>query len=205
VWHLCSQAAHLVAQNPNLAILVAFAGAIIEAVAVLGLFIPGTPIVMAVAGAAAMAGLPMLPILVVAVVGAIIGDVCSFWLGSHYSARLRRSWPFATRPGLIARAEAFFARYGTMSVAICRFIPILRSTVPLVAGMAGMQRRRFLISNVLSAFVWAPAHVLPAHFAGLSIERWQTGDWLTPAITVALFAALLGAGYALHKRVARPA
>ena len=82
----------------------------------------------------------------------------------------------------------FFHRYGGMSVALCRFVPVLRSTVPLVAGMAGMRRSRFLIANICSAFVWAPAHVLPAPFAGLSIERIGAGDWTTAAFA---FGALL--------------
>ena len=67
-------------------------------------------------------------------------------------------------------AERFFDRYGIYSVALCRFVPVLRSTVPLVAGMAGMRQRRFVMANVASAFVWAPVHIYPAQLAGLSLE-----------------------------------
>ena len=77
MWSWIADCAALVAAHPGLAILVAFAAAIIEAVAVLGILIPGTPILMAVAGAAAVAGLPMAPILVVSIVGAILGDFIS--------------------------------------------------------------------------------------------------------------------------------
>jgi membrane protein DedA with SNARE-associated domain len=199
MWDVIAQAADLVAQHPGLAILVAFAAAIIEAVAVLGILVPGTPILMAVAGAAAMAGLPMAPILIVSILGAIIGDGISFWLGHRYSGHLRGAWPFATRPHLMSRAEAFFQRYGTMSVALCRFIPVLRSTVPLIAGMAGMRRNRFLLANVCSAFVWAPVHVLPAQFAGLSIERLQEGDWQSAAILGSALLVCAAAGIWLHR------
>lgn len=195
----------MVAHHPDLAILMAFLGAVVEAVAVLGLFIPGTPIVMAVAAAAAIAGIPMAPILIVSVVGAIIGDVTSFWIGRRYSNRLRAAWPFASRPGLIGGAEKFFHRFGTMSVAICRFIPLLRSTVPLVAGMAGMDRQRFLVANVLSAFVWAPAHVMPAYLAGQSLESLQAGDWRLAAGAAAIIALLAVGGAALHRAVQREA
>ena len=141
MWSLINSAADLAAQYPVLAILIAFAAAIIEAVAVLGVLIPGTPILMAVAAAGAMAGMSMMPIMIVAIVGAVIGDFVSYWLGHRFRFRLRGMWPFATRPALMGHAESFFHRYGTASVAICRFVPVLRSTVPLVAGMAGMARR----------------------------------------------------------------
>ncbi len=199
MWSWVSDVADLVAQNPALATGIAFLAAIIEAVAVLEILIPGTPILMAVAGAAAIAGLPMTPILVVSILGAVIGDGISFWLGHRFSGRLRSTWPFAQRPGLIQSAEQFFKRYGTMSVALCRFVPVLRSTVPLVAGMAGMARPKFLLANICSALVWAPAHVLPAQFAGLSIERLHEGDWQTAAWLGAAVLTAAAAALALHR------
>lgn len=199
MWSWISGAAGLVADYPGLAILIAFAAAIIEAVAVLGILVPGTPILMAVAGAAAIAGMPMAPILIVAIAGAVIGDFISFWLGQRYSQRLRGIWPFRTRPALIGGAEAFFLRYGSMSVALCRFVPVLRSTVPLVAGMSGMSRKRFLVANVCSAFIWAPAHVLPAQFAGMSIERIGAGDWTMAALALGAVVLTIAAAWYGHR------
>jgi membrane protein DedA with SNARE-associated domain len=201
VWSLINGAADLAAQYPYLAIIIAFAASIIEAVAVLGILIPGTPILMAVAAAAAMAGLSMTPIMIVSIVGAVIGDFVSFWLGHRFSFRLRGVWPFTAKPELIGHSEKFFRRYGTLSVAICRFIPVLRSTVPLVAGMAGMARSRFLLANVASAFVWAPAHVVPAQFAGLSLADLQAGDWQNAALWGAGLLVLTSASWLVHRRV----
>ena len=163
-----SGAITIVAQNPEWALAVTFLAAIIEAVAIVGTIVPGTFIVMGVAGAAAASGQPMLPFLVVAVLGAVIGDFLSYWVGFHFRFTVRQWWPFAQRPQLMEAADRFFARYGSFSVALCRFIPVLRSTVPLAAGIAGMPRRKFLYANVASALVWAPAHVWPAQLAGLS-------------------------------------
>jgi membrane protein DedA with SNARE-associated domain len=201
VWSLINGAADLAAQYPLLAILIAFTAALVEAVAVLGIVIPGTPILMAVAAAAAMAGLSMVPIMIVAIIGAVIGDFVSYWLGHRFRFRLRNVWPFRSRPYLMGHAEAFFSRYGTASVAICRFVPVLRSTVPLVAGMAGMTRSRFLLANVSSALIWAPAHVVPAQFAGLSLADLQAGDWQNAAICAAGLAAFTAAGWFVHRRV----
>ncbi len=201
LWAAVHGSAALVGQNPELAILVAFLAAIIEAVAVLGVLLPGTPILMAIAGATAMSGLSIWPIMVVAVLGAVIGDFVSFWLGERFSTRLRCVWPFTRRPELLAQAEQFFARYGMASVALCRFLPVLRSTVPLVAGMVGMPRRRFLLANVLSAFVWAPVHVLPAKYAGLSLDRLAAGDWQPAALMLAAFVVASVGGWFVHRMV----
>ena len=203
MWSLINGAADLAAQYPLLAIAIAFAAAIIEAVAVLGILIPGTPILMAVAAAGAMAGMPMMPIMIVSIVGAVIGDFVSYYLGHRFRFRLRGMWPFATRPALLGHAETFFRRYGSASVAICRFVPVLRSTVPLVAGMAGMTRSRFLIANVASAFVWAPAHVVPAQFAGLSLADLQAGDWQSAALGAAGVLLFAAAAWYTHRRLGR--
>src|SRR5882757_6930841 len=171
MWSWINAAVDLVALYPGCALGAVFVAAIIEAVAVLGVLVPGTPILMAVAGAAAMAGQSMLPFLALSITGAVLGDFLSFWIGRRFSLRLRGFWPFSNRPALMDNAVRFFERYGIYSVAFCRFVPVLRSTVPLVAGMAGMRQRRFLLANVTSAFIWAPAHIYPAQLAGLSLDR----------------------------------
>lgn len=199
IWSWVDSIVGLVAQHPTWAMAIAFAGAIIEAVAVIGIIVPGTPILMAVTGAAAASGQPMLPYLILAVVGAVIGDFISFWFGGRYAATLRTMWPFSRRPELMERADWFFEKYGTASVALCRFVPILRSTVPLVAGMAGMRRGRFVLANVASAFVWAPAHVYPAQFAGMMLEALRNGDWIAVSLWAGMLSCCAVGAWALHR------
>lgn len=201
MWSWINAAVDLVALYPAVALAVVFLAAIIEAVAVLGILIPGTPILMAVAGAAAMAGQPMLPFLGLSIVGAVIGDFLSFWAGKRFSLRLCGLWPFSRRPGLMESAVRFFERYGVYSVALCRFVPVLRSTVPLVAGMAGMRQRRFVTANVLSAFVWAPVHIYPAQLAGISINQMKDGDWQSAVTWSAVLVAGCAAAWLLHRVV----
>lgn len=201
IWSCVNTIVALVAGNPGWALGLAFTAAIIEAVAVFGILIPGTPLLMAITAAAAVAGQPMVPFLIVAIIGAVIGDFVSFWAGNRFSGRLRRCWPFSAKPHLMTQADGFFEKYGSASVALCRFVPVLRSTVPLVAGMAGMERRRFLMANVMSALVWAPVHVYPAQFAGLSIERLQQGDWQTAMLWATVLLCTCAGGWLVHRRV----
>jgi undecaprenyl-diphosphatase len=203
MWSWINTAVDLVAVNPGCALLVVFLAAIIEAVAVIGILIPGTPILMATAGAAAMAGQSMLPFLALSILGAVIGDFVSFWVGRRYSVRLCGVWPFARHPTILQNAARFFERYGPVSVALCRFVPVLRSTVPLVAGMAGMRQGRFIPANVASAFVWAPLHIYPAQLAGISLIHLQGGDWQAAALWgVALLICALAA-WGLHRLILR--
>lgn len=199
MWSWINAAVDIVASHPSCALFVAFLAAIIEAVAVLGILIPGTPILMAVAGAAAMAGQPMIPFLALSIIGAVIGDFMSFWIGRRFSVRLRGVWPFASRPALMDNAGHFFTRYGTYSVALFRFVPVLRSTVPLVAGMAGMRQRRFVLANVASAFVWAPVHIYPAQMAGLSLNRLESGEWQSAALWGTILLTCFAAAWGLHR------
>jgi membrane protein DedA with SNARE-associated domain len=71
----------------------------------------------------------------------------------------------------------------------------------LVAGMAGMRQRRFVLANVTSAFVWAPVHIYPAQLAGLSLGRFRDGDWQSAALCATLLLAGCAAAWALHRAV----
>jgi undecaprenyl-diphosphatase len=202
MWSWINALIDLVAQYPTWALAVAFVAAALEAVAVLGILLPGTPIVVGVAAAAAASGQSMTPYLVLVAIGAIIGDLLSFWIGHRYRDRMRRVWPLSRRPALMAQADRFFARWGVLSVIFCRFLPVLRSTVPMVAGMAGMCRKWFLIANVCSALLWAPAHVYPGQLAGMTIERLNQGDLRAAGLWGgALVAACIGL-WLLHRRMA---
>ncbi len=201
MWYCIDIIVDMVKLHPGWALGAVFLAAIIEAVAVLGILIPGTPILMAVAGAAAIAGQSMLPFLALSILGAVIGDFLSFWAGKRFSLRLRGVWPFSQRPLLMDNAVRFFDRYGVYSVALCRFVPVLRSTVPLVAGMAGMRQRRFVAANVASALIWAPVHIYPAQIAGLSIGRLRDGDWQSAALWGAALLTGCAGAWLVHRAV----
>lgn len=191
----------LVAENPEWALGIAFAAAVIEAVALLGILVPGTPLVMAVAGAAAAAGHSMVPYLILVAIGAMIGDFISFGIGYRYHDGLRGFWILAHRPEVMAAADRFFARHGVMSVVFCRFLPVLRCTVPLLAGMTRMDRRRFALANVGSALIWSPVHVYPGLVAGMTIERLNRGDTASAMLWGAGLVALCVAFWLLHRRL----
>lgn len=165
-----------VADRPVAACGFIFAVTLGEALAVVGLFVPGTPILILVGAMIASGDLPMAPLILAATLGAIVGDGVSYAVGRRFRGSIRTSWPFTRWPGLLARGETFFVRHGGKSVAIGRFLPAVRAMVPLAAGTLGMTSGRFYVANVLSAAVWAPAHILPGVLLGRSLSALGIGD-----------------------------
>ena len=94
----------------------------------------------------------------------------SFWLGRRYHREILLRWPLNRYPQFIDRSEAFIKTYGGASVFLARFIAVVRAFVPLVAGILGMPSRQFYAANILSALVWAPAHVFPGVLLGMTLN-----------------------------------
>lgn len=152
--------------HPELAGLATFLISALESVAIIGTIVPGS-VMMSAIGALVGAGIiPFWSILIWAILGAIVGDGVSYWLGHYFKDRLHDIWPFRRHPTLLASGERFFYKYGGMSVFIGRFVGPVRALVPLVAGMLGMTPLRFTIANVASAILWAPAYMLPGFILG---------------------------------------
>jgi membrane protein DedA with SNARE-associated domain len=100
------------------------------------------------------------PLLIGGILGAVIGDAISFWLGRRFGHYLEKHWYFVRNPDLLPRGYRFFERFGTASVFVGRFFGPVRAAIPLVAGIMEMPWRQFWIANIGSALVWAPALLL---------------------------------------------
>ena len=160
---------HQLAGHSAWMLTIVFLAAFLEAIAVIGTFIPGST-AMFLAGALTGTGsLSLGWVFVWAIVGAIAGDGMSFWLGGRYKERIVQLWPFSNHPEVLEAGHRFFRKHGVKSVVLARFIGPLRAIVPVVAGMLGMPPLRFYAMNVLSALLWAPAHILPGVVFGASV------------------------------------
>ena len=154
------------------AIAVMFITAFGESFAFLSLLFPGTTLLIA-AGALIKAGaLPYAPIMIGAILGAVLGDTVSYWIGSKCGHAIAGIWPFTRNPELLASGIRFFAHHGGKSVFIGRFFGPIRAVIPLAAGIMMMPRGRFWIANATSALVWAPSLLLAGDLIG------QAGDHL---------------------------
>ncbi|MDF2373141.1 MAG: VTT domain-containing protein [Rhizobiaceae bacterium] len=177
--------------HPGLAIGVVFLISLLEALFVVGLFMPSTVVLV---GAGALIGsgtLSFWPIFLFTTLGAVVGDFMSYWIGHTYRERLKSIWPFSRYTFLIDSGQAFFARHGAKSIFIARFLPAIKSIVPGIAGMMGMNVKTFSIINTVSAFAWAIVHLAPGIIAGRGLSRyWQANPRLVMLMALVLVGLL---------------
>src|SRR4051812_38700371 len=108
--------------HPSIATIFTFIIAFSESIAVIGLVVPGSLILMAI-GTLIGSGILSAPhTIAAAIIGAIAGDFFSYWFGHHYQHHVRKRWPFRLWPGMIKKGEDFFNRHGGKGVFLGRFV-----------------------------------------------------------------------------------
>jgi undecaprenyl-diphosphatase len=149
---------------------------LLESLAFVGVVVPGA-VVVVFAGSLATKGFFDLGDLVwFASAGAILGDGISFRMGKGGHIRFREENRIF-KPGLLEKGKDFFARHGGKSVFLGRFVGLIRAVIPFVAGLSGMEAKRFYLWNITSAIVWASSHLLAGFFLGQAwraVETWST-------------------------------
>jgi membrane-associated protein len=126
-------------------------------------FLPGDSLLFAVGALAAGGSLSAVTASVVMLVAAILGDTVNYWVGKLAGRELTRRFPRLIKPKHIERTHEFFERYGGKTIILARFVPIVRTLAPFVAGMGTMNYTRFMIFNVTGAFLWVGL-IVPAGY-----------------------------------------
>ena len=157
-------------QHSTLSLFFVFLVAFSESLIIVGLIVPGAVLMILFGALIAMDALEFWPTIFFAISGAVAGDSLSYWLGRRYKTRLNNLWPLSQKPEVIIRANQFIDQHGVKSIFLSRFIGLLRPVVPAIAGMTRMPIKRFIITNISSALLWAPLYLLPGLLFGLSLE-----------------------------------
>ena len=178
--HLVQPTLDFVSEHSSWAVPIMFITSFGESFAFVSLLFPGTSLLIVAGTLMAAGSLPYWPVLTGAVIGAVLGDSVSFWIGHRFGGGIARLWPFTRSPELLSNGMRFFARHGGKSVFIGRFFGPVRAVIPLAAGIMRMHRGRFWFANVTSAIVWAPMLL----FAGDAVG--DVGDRLIGSANTAL-------------------
>lgn len=118
-------------------------------------FLPGDSLLVTAAITSAALGIAPWQVAVVASIAAVAGDQVGYWIGRRFGRRLFRAGARVLTTARLDEAEAFFTRWGGLSLVLGRFVPVVRTYVPLAAGTADMHYRRFILWNVVGAVAWA--------------------------------------------------
>lgn len=175
---------------------VVFVATALEASAFVGLVVPGETILLLAGFLAFQERVALWLLMVVAALGAVVGDSAGYEIGRRFGPRLEDSWG-GRKVGRARweRARSQIRRRGPQAVLAGRFVGILRALVPAAAGAAGMPYRSFLAWNVAGAVVWAPLMVGLGYLAG---ESYDAVARVIGWASLGVVAGVVAAGIAVH-------
>lgn len=163
-----------------------------ESLAFAGIVVPGSTLIVFTGFLAANGKGAYLPLMLASTLGAILGDLLSYWLGARMGAALLVRPPFRRYRVLFRESQIFFLEHGGKSVFLGRFIGLIRPFIPFVAGYARMRPGLFAFYAVVSGILWGLAYPGLGYFFGTSwqrVELWAGRfSYLLAALVVLLVA-----------------
>jgi membrane-associated protein len=147
----------------------------------IGFFLPGDTLLFGAGILASQGTFPLGWLMVVVIVSAIVGDNVGYSIGRRAGKRLfKRKESIFFHPDQLARAEKFYEAHGGKTIIMARFVPIVRTFAPMVAGAGKMTRGRFMIFNVIGGILWGGGVTLLGFWLGDRLPWLE--DYITPVI-----------------------
>lgn len=141
----------------------------------LGFFLPGDTLVIAAGIYAHEGKLSIASVIIVAGLAAIAGDSVAYYIGRKLGPSVfKNKDSIIFRPDHVAKAEAFYEKYGAKTLLIAHYLPVIRTFTPLLAGVAKMPYRKFLLFDVIGDVVWAVSISLVGYYIGSRIPHVDT-------------------------------
>lgn len=165
--------------------LIAIAGIIFaESGLLIGFFLPGDTLLFPAGFFAAQGKLPLAGVILAAFIGSVIGNETGYIIGKKSGPRIfRKKDGIVFRQEYIQKSEAFYEKHGGKTIILARFLPIIRTFAPLVAGVGNMDRKKFTLYNVIGGAAWVVITVLLGYWLGSKIPN--IDHYILPAIGVA--------------------
>ena len=163
-------------------------------------FLPGDSLLFVAGTLAAAGGMDIGLLILLLCVAAILGDSVNYAIGKHVGDRMVKSGRFV-RQEHVDRTHAFYEKYGGKTIVIARFVPIVRTFAPFVAGMGQMDYGRFLLFNVTGGILWVVSLTTAGYFFGnLPVVK----DNLSLVVLGIVIASIMPAviEYVRHRRAA---
>lgn len=164
--HLDQHLSQLISQYGTWTHLILFLIVFCETGLVITPFLPGDSLLFAAGTFAALGALDVRLVLLMLIVAAIAGDTLNYWVGAFIGPRAFRGDIRFLRKDYLDRTHAFYEKHGGKTIILARFIPIIRTFAPFVAGVGGMSYPKFIAYNVIGAVLWVVLFVLGGYFFG---------------------------------------
>jgi membrane-associated protein len=138
----------------------------------IGFFLPGDSLLFTAGFLASQGYLNIFALVVVSFVGAIVGDSVGYAFGYRVGPKIfKRENSFLFHKDHLTRAERFYEEYGSKTIVIARFIPIVRTFAPIVAGVGKMKYSTFISYNIIGGVLWGIGVPLTGYFLGSAIPN----------------------------------
>jgi membrane-associated protein len=155
--------------------------------------LPGDSLLFAAGSLAALGALDPIFLFVLLSVAAILGDQVNYHAGHYFGARIFKPDARFLKQEYLDRTHRFYEKYGPKTIVIARFVPIVRTFAPFVAGMGSMTYRRFVTYNVSGAVLWVGVCVLAGYlFGNIPIVRENFTLVILAIIFVSILPAIVG-------------
>ena len=129
-------------------------------------FLPGDSLLFAVGAFAALGSLNIFMLLVLLTVAAIFGDTANYWIGHFFGEKLVANPKIPIKKEHIVRTQKFFDKHGGKTIILARFVPIVRTFAPFVAGIGKMHYGKFISFNIIGGIGWVLLVTLSGFFFG---------------------------------------
>ncbi|HEU5303693.1 MAG TPA: DedA family protein [Gemmatimonadales bacterium] len=164
--HLDQHLSEIISQYGTWTHLILFLIVFCETGLVVTPFLPGDSLLFAAGTFAALGALELWLVVILLIVAAIVGDTVNYWVGAYIGPRAFRGDIRFLRKEYLERTHAFYEKHGGKTIILARFIPIIRTFAPFVAGIGAMSYPKFITYNVLGAVLWVGMFVLGGYFFG---------------------------------------
>ena len=169
---------------------VLFAIVFTETGLLIGFFLPGDSLLITAGLVAATGGLNIWWLNVILIVAAVTGDSVGYAIGVRLGPRLfTRPKSLLFNPRHIERTRAFYARHGSKTIVIARFVPIVRTFAPVVAGVGQMEYRRFVFYNVAGGVGWVTSMTWAGYALGRAIPN--VADYVHVVVVVVVVLSVI--------------